>query len=203
MPSCEVPADRIEDGKTHAACFDYLRGDTMKIPVHHVKKHHSFGDFFYWNIVAAVPVITACIGIYRNSILWFVVYLIVCAVGVVLIYRFYCTHCPHYVEGGKTTKCMFFWGVPKFFTPRPGPLSGFDKSVVFCAPAMVILLPLYWLYTQTELLIIFVLSLTVFLLTVRRYECVRCTYFECPANQVSEEMKDQYRVSEEGNTLPE
>lgn len=69
------------------------------------------------------------------SVFWFIVYVIIGINAIGMIYRYYCTHCPHYIESDDAIKCMFFRGLPKFFVERPGPLSLFDKAVSFTAPA--------------------------------------------------------------------
>ncbi len=147
-----------------------------------LKEHHQFQDFLYWNAVAAVPIVTACIALFRISIVCFFVYILICVAALLMLYKFFCTHCPHYIHGEISTKCMFFWGVPKMFPPRPGPLNFLEKSLSIVAPAVVVLFPLYWLIKTPGLLVIFVLSTTVLFATVRRYECHRCVYFECPSN---------------------
>ena len=96
--------------------------------------------------------------------------------------KHFCAHCPHYTRDEATVKCMFFWGMPKFFKSRPGPLSPTDKTVSLAAPAVVGLFPLPWLLAEPGLLVIYLLSLVGFAMTVRRYECVRCVYSHCPSN---------------------
>jgi len=130
-----------------------------------LKTQHNFGDFLYWNLVVSVPFITACMAIARESILWLICYIITCILLVMVIYKFYCTHCPHYIQSPKNTKCMFFWGIPKFF-----------KEFV------IVLLPLYYLLLQPGFLVIYFLSVMVLCTTLRRYECKRCVYFQCPVN---------------------
>ena len=159
----------------------------MNEPEARLKMYHSFFDYLYWNLVAAVPVVTACVSIFKISIVWFVIYILVCIALILIVYRFYCTHCPHYIQGVGTTRCMFFWGMPKFFESRPGPLNLFEKAVSLIAPVVLVLFPLYWLIQQMDLLVIYVLSLAVLGLTIRRYECGRCIYFDCPANCAPEE----------------
>ena len=158
-----------------------------------LKTHHGFFDYLYWNLLTAVPVVTACIAIFEHSIVWLIVYIVVCVSLIVLIYRFCCTHCPHYIQAAKTTKCMFFWAVPKFFESRPGPLSLFEKAVSITAPIILILLPFYWLSLQPGLLVIYSLSMAALVLTIRRNECGRCIYFNCPACRVPEEIKRQWK----------
>ena len=159
-----------------------------------LKKQHRFVDFLYWNMVVALPIIAACIGIFKESPVWMFIYLIICILLVAVIYRFYCTHCPHYVQGAKATRCIFFWGMPKYFDSRPGPLSLFEKTVSFAAPVIIILIPLYWLILQPGLLAIYVLCVAVLVATIRRNECSRCIYFDCPGNCVPEDIKDLNKI---------
>ena len=154
-----------------------------------LKAQHKFLDCLYWNLFGALPFIIACIGIYKSSIIWLILYVIVFLCLIVIIYRFYCAHCPHYIQGAKTTKCMFFWGIPKFFKSNTNPPNFFEKAVSLIAALIIILLPLYWLRLQVDLLVIYLLSFAVFGITIKRYECSRCIYFNCPANNVPEDIK--------------
>jgi hypothetical protein len=43
---------------------------------------------------------------------------------------------------------------------------------------------------QPGLLVIYLLSMGVLGLTLRRYECKRCVYFQCPSNCVPEGLKN-------------
>lgn len=154
-----------------------------------LKADHKFTDYIYWNLVAAVPFLTACVAIIKDSVAWLILYLILCILTVIFVYKFYCSHCPHYIKGATTTKCMFFWGIPKFFKSKPGPLILYEKAVSIIAPIIILLPPLYWLRLQPGLLIIYFLSLTVLVTTIRRNECCRCVYFHCPANCVPEDIR--------------
>jgi hypothetical protein len=161
----------------------------MNNPACELKKQHRFTDFLYWNLVIAVPFFTACAAILKYSTAWLIIYIIAGLVCVITIYKFYCTHCPHYTRNTGTTKCMFFWGIPKFFKPDSGPLSLLDKAVTFLTVTVIVLLPVYWLILQPGFMIIYILSIAVFLMTVRRNECGRCIYFNCPVNAVPDDIK--------------
>jgi hypothetical protein len=87
---------------------------------------------------------------------------------------------------------MFFWNIPKFFTPKPKPLNSMDKLLVFAATVAILLFPLPWLFEEPGLLIVFLLSLAGFAASVRRNECHRCIYFECPMNQASENARAEF-----------
>ncbi len=149
-----------------------------------LKTSYTFTDYLAWTLLTLIPVLTAIYGISRVSIAWTGVYLIVMAVCFAgIIYRFFCTHCPHYKNSDKTTKCILLWGVPAYFTPRPGPLSFFDKSMVFLGFFVAIVFPVYWLLSSPLLLLIYAISWAVVMIFLNRYECVRCIHRDCPMNR--------------------
>ncbi len=161
----------------------------MTHPETPLKTQHKFLDFLYWNLVVSVPFIAACIAIAEKSQVWLLIYIIACISLVMVLYRFYCIHCPHYHQRGNTLKCMFFWWMPKFFKAESGPLSRLEKVVSLITCLIIIMLPMYWLLQEPGLLIIYLLSTGVLGATLRRYECKRCVYFQCPSNCVPEELK--------------
>ncbi len=154
-----------------------------------LKTKHTFLDFLYWNMVVSVPFFTACIAIVEKSIVWLIIYIIACIFLVMALLRFYCIHCPHYHKNTKTLNCMFFWWMPKFFKAESGPLRWKEKMVSLFTCLIIILLPSYWLLLQPEWLVIYLLSTGVMGATLRRYECKRCVYFQCPSNCVPEELR--------------
>lgn len=158
-----------------------------------LRERYRFLDYLYYTSLLAVPFFTAFYAIFNRSVTWFFLYIVMCLLAMTLLYRYYCSHCPHYTREGRTTRCMFFWGVPKFFRRRPGPLGFLDKSIAFAAPAVVIIFPIYWLFQQPALLVIYILSLLVFFATLRRNECRRCTFFDCPVNKVPDDLKSQFQ----------
>ena len=149
-----------------------------------LKRQHTFIDFLYWNLVLAVPLLTACVGLVHISVTGLIGYLLLCIILVAAIYRFFCTHCPHYAGSNGKTRCMFFWGIPGFFKPIPGPYGGFEKIVSVAAPIIVLAVPISWLRLQPGLLVIYGLSSAVLFFTIRRGECSRCVNFHCPVNCV-------------------
>jgi hypothetical protein len=163
----------------------------MSVSPTKLRQRYSFADFLYYTCLAAVPFFTAWYAIFQKSTAWMVFYLALLLASIVLIYRHYCSHCPHYTRENKTTQCLFFWGMPKVFQQRPGPLGFMDKVITLTASAAVIVFPLYWLFQQTGLLIIFLLSLILLVATIRRDECGRCVFYDCPANKVPEDLKTQ------------
>ncbi len=163
----------------------------MVEPLAGLKKQHKFRDYLYWNLVAAVPIITACIAMFKASIMLLSLYIAACIFLIIIVYRFFCSHCPHYINSEKVVKCMFFWGVPRYFKARPGPLNLFEKGISLIAALILIFFPIYWMRLFPGLLVIYLFSLAAFGMTIRRNECKRCIYFECPANFVAEDVKNQ------------
>lgn len=152
-----------------------------------LKERHTFSDFLYWTLMLAVPLVAAAVAMFRTSLVWFAAYLIVGAGLLLVIMRVFCTHCPHYTTGDKALRCMLLWGVPKVFRERPEALTWWEKALTLAAGAVLLLLPVPGLLAQPALMVIYILSLGVFLLSVRRYECVRCPYLSCPSNRVPPE----------------
>lgn len=157
-----------------------------KLPL---RERYTFIDFLYYITLLAVPAFTAFYAVANHSRVWMIFYLVLCLAAGIVILRFYCTHCPHYTRESRTIRCIFMWGIPKFFASRPGPLSLSDKAVALLVPIILVIFPLYWLLQQPGLMIIFILSLIVFLSTVRKNECRRCIYFDCPVNKAPEDLK--------------
>ena len=156
-----------------------------------LKKRHKFSDYIYWNLVLLVPIITACMAIFKVSIVLLGCYIALLVFIMMIIYRFFCSHCPHYIHSDKVVRCMFFWGVTKYFKERPGPLNLLEKGISIVAPLFLIFFPIYWMWSYPDLLVIYLLSFSVFGMTIRRYECVRCIYSDCPANSASDRTKNQ------------
>ena len=151
-----------------------------------LKNAFTFSDFLAWTLLALIPILTAVYAISRVSLTWTAVYLIVlgvCFAGI--IYRFFCTHCPHYKNAGRTTKCIFLWGVPGYFEPRPGPLGFFDKFMVFAGFAVAVGFPLYWLAAKPLLLVVYAISWAVLAAFLNKYECIRCINDNCPMNRTA------------------
>ena len=156
-----------------------------------LKQKHTFLDFLYTTMTAAIPFLVGCVAIANVSVFMLMAYIVLGLAMLFIIYRFYCTHCPHYTGTDKTVKCMFFWGMPKFFSPAPGPLTGLEKIITFSAVIALAVFPIYWLLRQPMLLVIYLLAAAVLVMGIRRNECDRCIYFDCPSNKVPEDGRVQ------------
>ena len=147
-----------------------------------LKEYYRFSDFLYYVALLAIPIITAIVAISDKSMAGAVIFILLAVVSIPVMLRFFCTHCPHYCRDEKSLKCIFFWGLPKFFKQRPGSLSMTEKLLSIAGPTLVLLYPVYWVLQEPGLFIIYLLSVIVFVASVRRNECPRCIYTDCPAN---------------------
>jgi hypothetical protein len=167
----------------------------MDSPLHHLRQRYSFFDFLFYTGLLAVPVLTALLAVGSRSRWGLIGYILVACLAATLVVKFYCSRCPHYTREDKLLRCIFFWNLPKIFPARPGDLNTVDKLVAWGAPAVVTAFPLFWLYREPLLLLIYVVSGSVFAAAVRRHECHRCIYFACPMNSVPASQKNEYSSS--------
>jgi hypothetical protein len=149
-------------------------------------------EWLYWGLLILTPVIIASVAIARYSLEWTAYYLITAFFMQIIIFRFLCTHCPHYCKEGKLLRCMFLWNVPKIFRPRPGAWKSIDKIMLSFAGGVTILFPGYWLWKDKLLLVLYILTGLIFVITLKKFECGRCTYFDCMSNSVPEAMRKQF-----------
>ena len=156
-----------------------------------VREHYSFGDWMYYTAAGLVPLITGVVAIYPRSALGLIAYGLVVLAGLVAVLYFFCTHCPHYRKPGRFLKCIFFWGLPKFFGPKSAPLNRLEKLAAVGAMGVVFFFPMAWLAEEPGLMLVYLLSMVDFLVTVRRHECRRCAFTDCPANRVPEQGTDR------------
>jgi hypothetical protein len=158
-----------------------------------LKMKHEFKDFLYWNFVTLILLSSAglAIGIYSTE--WTLAYIfLVFFHFYVLEQRFFCTHCPYYATSEKKVRCMMNWGWPKYFRYRPHSPGKFDLAVTALGFIVVIFFPLPWLLKEPFLLGVYLVSISIFLLTIWRYECCHCIYFGCPFNRVSAEVRKEF-----------
>lgn len=155
----------------------------MNISRHELKKSYSFKEFLTWLLFFLIPVLTAIHSVSRSSAAWTFIYilvLVVCFAGIE--YRFFCTHCPHYKNTGRSTKCMFLWNFPAFFSPRPGPLGIHERAAAALGFIIAIAFPVFWLLKTPLLLLVYLISWGLLVVFLRKCECSRCINRSCPLN---------------------
>jgi hypothetical protein len=147
------------------------------------KRSHRPADFLYWNLMLSVPFLSACIAAAKSSPAVLAGYLVAAAGAGLLLYRFFCTRCPHYGGEDGKTRCLFLWRIPAFFRSRRGPYTAVDLAVSAAAAAVLILVPATWLHEHPSLAVVYGLSTAAVVATLYRNECSRCIHRGCPANR--------------------
>ena len=147
------------------------------------KEKHNYLDFLYFKLLTSVPLFTVLVGFWHSQPWMILAYVAWIALHMTLVYRLLCTHCPHYGVNKGKTECHYLWAVPAIFKARPGPQNFFEKLGVKALLGVSILFPVYWLARNWELLVIYLLSVAVLLITMMRYECTRCIHFDCSHNR--------------------
>jgi hypothetical protein len=169
----------------------------MVSPANCILVKPSFGRFVYYKLLTAVPVAAALIAIirYSDAPYWPFVYIGLCLLHAGIMYTIKCPHCAYYKMGGKTHHCFMIWGTPKIWKPRSTPESRIVGIYAPIGMLVLTLFPLYWLLSQWELLLVYLLSIAVLVMSFGLNDCPRCLNFECGHNTVPEEVKRAYLES--------
>ena len=151
------------------------------------KTEPRLSDFIWFVLLGGTPCLVACFAIANKSLLWMLCYICFMLVFGFAQIRFLCRHCPYYGREDKRVHCKSMWGWPRLFKPRPGALGSFDKAMLFSFFFLAFSFPMYWLVMQLQFLALYLLSIVVMVLTLARYECNRCIFFDCPFNMVAKD----------------
>jgi len=162
----------------------------MQCSVTCLLKKPTFIDFLHGKLIAVVPFATAIIGITLNSetVLWVLIYVGIFLSHATHMYLRKCPHCAYYKISGSILKCHYIYGVPKLVKERSGAPGKYLRVYTPITVFIISVFPIYWLFSQWELLLVYILSLGVLLGSIIQ-ECKRCIYFECLYNQVPEDVR--------------
>ncbi len=122
-------------------------------------------------------------GIYLQSPLWAVLYLVLTLLGFALVVLpALCAHCPY---PSQHDTCLFMPpGVIRRFYPYKGPdMSTKGKISAFGAMAGMVIMPNFWLVSSPLLLLLFWVFALPALAAFPRHFCKRCRHFSCPMNK--------------------
>jgi len=84
------------------------------------------------------------------------------------------------------------WGPTKWAKPRTGPLSTFEKAMLYLFFLLAFAFPMYWLAMHWELLVLYLITIVNMAWTLGRYECPRCRFFNRPFNRVPRSVRDEF-----------
>jgi len=160
---------------------------------------HKPSDFLWFLLLGGIPYLIGAIAIGSYSIPWMLGYLAFSLPFAASEIRFLCSHCPYYTQQkGRTVHCKAMWGPTKWAKARPGPLSSFEKAMLYLFFLLAFAFPMCWLVLRPELLVLYLITIINMAWTLRRYECPRCMFFNCPFNCVPKSVKDDFLKENEG-----
>lgn len=162
---------------------------------HALRGKHQFSDLLYFACISLMCEVVAAYAIAQDSWLWFGIY-VACMVPFMFgEVGFLCRHCPYYRQlPGRTVHCKSHWGPTKFFKPNPGPLSTYERVILYFMFVVGFFFPFYWLIRHPLLLAIYLWSILIMAWTYAKYECPRCQYFYCPFNFVKKEIREDFHT---------
>ena len=155
----------------------------------------TFTRFVYYKLLTLVPVSAALTAMirYGDSLLWPALYVGLCLGHAAVMNAAKCPHCPYYKLGDRTFGCFIWWGTPKLWAERSGPEAPWVGRYAMFGMAVLTFFPVYWLWQELPLLVIYFLGIGGLVLSIGLHECSRCLNFECGHCSVPEEIKREYR----------
>ena len=157
-----------------------------------LREKHTLSDFLWFLLLGGIPYLIGALAIANYSIPWMLGYLAFTLPFAASEIRFLCSHCPYYIqEEGRKVHCKAMWGPTKWAKPRPGPLSNFEKAMLYLFFFIAFSFPIYWLILQWQFLILYLISIVNMAWTLGRYECPHCMFIHCPFNRVPQRVKDE------------
>jgi hypothetical protein len=150
--------------------------------------------FLYFKIITAVPVFAALVAIARHADgwTWPLVYVALCLAHAGIMYAIKCPYCAYYKLESPRHRCFIWWGAPKLFRPRTGREPRYVGIYAPIGMLVLALFPVYWLLSDWVLLVLYVLGLVGLVASIGMHQCPRCLHFDCPHNQVPEEVRDRH-----------
>jgi hypothetical protein len=154
----------------------------------------SLKRYVFYKLLTLIPVSAVLVALVRHaeSLFWIGCYMGLCLVHAAVMNAIKCPHCAYYKMGEKTFSCFMWWRTPRLYRPRPGPESRFVS--VYAPIGMLVLtaFPLFWLWHDWALLVIYLLSVAVIVLSIGLNECTRCLNFSCGHNTVSDAVREEF-----------
>lgn len=157
--------------------------------------HFTFKDVASYYLSIAPTLLLGGAGVYHAGGWWLIPWvLIIIGCFSFVLTRVLCSHCPHYAEAGSSLKCRANYGSPKIWKYRPGPMTFWEKVVFFAGFAIVLGYPLFFMISvlQLFLLIVYLITSSGFLVTLKMNSCTQCMNFACPMNSVPDKVRRDF-----------
>ena len=120
----------------------------------------------------------------HNAAALYIWLLIIASFFLVIEIRVLCSHCPHYERSFIFLNCWANYGAPKLWKYRPGPMNLLEKYILIFGFMVVWGYPLVFLFLLKNWLVfaVYLSSVALFFIILRKKNCARCINFSCPLN---------------------
>ena len=135
----------------------------------------SFGEKLYAQVTFNAGVMVAAYGLFLESTMLGIAYLLFTFVGIFLLVRYtICPRCPHLHKGNDCVQ-MHASIVKMMVSPkRTGPLTMYEKSLFIVVLYGIFIMPIYWIASNTVILILFLALFGGHLLGLHMHFCPNC-----------------------------
>jgi len=147
----------------------------------------SLWEKIYAQSSFAVMGIVGSVGIVLEDWIWVIPYAIIGGYGIpgVVMRHLTCPRCPHLYDYGdclQAPPALTKWLVKK---RKQYPFGTAEKFLFFVIAVLIPTYPLYWLWSNQWLLIVFLISAIMWYSGQLIYFCKRCRVEECPFNRAN------------------
>jgi hypothetical protein len=144
----------------------------------------SLGEKLYAQFTFNAGVITAAYGLFLNSTIIGVAYLLYAYIGILLLMRYtVCPRCPHLHIANDCVQ-MHPSIVKIIISPkRKGPLNIYEKILFVMIMYGILILPIYWIASNAIILVLFLLFFGGHLLGLHLHFCPNCQNKSCIQNR--------------------
>ena len=129
-------------------------------------------------------VLTGAYGLFLNNTILGISYLLYSYIGIVLLMRYtVCPRCPHLHVANDCVQLHPSITKIIISPKRKGPLNMFEKILFIMVLYGILILPIYWIYSNTIILVLFLLFYGGQLLGLHLHFCRDCQNRSCIQNR--------------------
>lgn len=129
-------------------------------------------------------VLTGAYGLYLNNAILGISYLLYSYIGIVLLMRYtVCPRCPHLHAANDCLQLHPSIAKIIVSPKRKGPPNLFEKILFVMVIYGILILPIYWIYSNTLILVLFLLFYGGQLLGLHLHFCLECQNGSCIQNR--------------------
>ena len=129
-------------------------------------------------------VLTGAYGLFLNNTILGISYLLYSYIGIVLLMRYtVCPRCPHLHVANDCVQLHPSITKIIISPKRKGPLNIFEKILFIMVLYGILIIPIYWIYSNTIILVLFLLFYGGQLLGLHLHFCRDCQNRSCIQNR--------------------